>query len=37
MSWLIETEDLGKNYGDVKAVEHLSLRVAEARFTASWA
>ena len=25
----IETEDLGKNYGDVKAVEHLSLRVAE--------
>lgn len=25
----IETEDLGKSYGDVKAVEHLSLRVAE--------
>jgi ABC-2 type transport system ATP-binding protein len=25
----IETEDLGKCYGDVKAVEHLSLRVAE--------
>jgi ABC-2 type transport system ATP-binding protein len=29
MSWLIETEDLGKCYGDVRAVEHLSLRVAE--------
>lgn len=29
MSWLIETEDLGKNYGRVKAVEHLSIRVAE--------
>jgi ABC-2 type transport system ATP-binding protein len=25
----IETEDLGKRYGDVRAVEHLSLRVAE--------
>jgi ABC-2 type transport system ATP-binding protein len=25
----IETEDLGKDYGPVKAVEHLSLRVAE--------
>jgi ABC-2 type transport system ATP-binding protein len=25
----IETEDLGKRYGEVKAVEHLSLRVAE--------
>jgi len=25
----IETEDLGKHYRDVKAVEHLSLRVAE--------
>jgi ABC-2 type transport system ATP-binding protein len=25
----IETEDLGKHYGDVRAVEHLSLRVAE--------
>jgi len=25
----IETEDLGKSYGDVRAVEHLSLRVAE--------
>ncbi len=25
----IETEDLGKSYGDIKAVEHLSLRVAE--------
>jgi ABC-2 type transport system ATP-binding protein len=25
----IETEDLGKSYGDVKAVEHLCLRVAE--------
>jgi ABC-2 type transport system ATP-binding protein len=25
----IETEDLGKRYGDVGAVEHLSLRVAE--------
>jgi ABC-2 type transport system ATP-binding protein len=29
MNLQIETEDLGKNYGDVKAVEHLSLRVAE--------
>jgi len=25
----IETEDLGKRYGDITAVEHLSLRVAE--------
>ena len=29
MSWSIETENLGKCYGDVRAVEHLSLRVAE--------
>jgi ABC-2 type transport system ATP-binding protein len=29
MSLVIETEDLGKCYGDVRAVEHLSLRVAE--------
>lgn len=29
MNLAIETEDLGKHYGDVKAVEHLSLRVAE--------
>jgi ABC-2 type transport system ATP-binding protein len=29
MNLVIETEDLGKNYGDVRAVEHLSLRVAE--------
>jgi ABC-2 type transport system ATP-binding protein len=29
MNLLIETEDLGKRYGDVCAVEHLSLRVAE--------
>jgi ABC-2 type transport system ATP-binding protein len=29
MNLTIETEDLGKSYGDVKAVEHLSLRVAE--------
>lgn len=29
MNLPIETENLGKNYGDVKAVEHLSLRVAE--------
>ncbi len=29
MNWIIETDDLGKHYGDVKAVEHLSLRVAE--------
>ncbi len=29
MSWPIETEDLGKHYGDVRAVEQLSLRVAE--------
>jgi ABC-2 type transport system ATP-binding protein len=29
MSLSIETENLGKNYRDVRAVEHLSLRVAE--------
>jgi ABC-2 type transport system ATP-binding protein len=29
MTSIIETEDLGKSYGNVKAVEHLSLRVAE--------
>jgi ABC-2 type transport system ATP-binding protein len=29
MNTPILTEDLGKRYGDVKAVEHLSLRVAE--------
>jgi ABC-2 type transport system ATP-binding protein len=29
MHWLIETEDIGKCYGDVQAVEHLSLRVGE--------
>ena len=29
MTLAIETEDLGKRYGDVNAVEHLSLRVAE--------
>jgi ABC-2 type transport system ATP-binding protein len=29
MNWIIETENLGKRYGDVKAVEGLSLRVAE--------
>jgi ABC-2 type transport system ATP-binding protein len=29
MNMPIETEDLGKHYGDVRAVEHLSLRVAE--------
>ncbi len=29
MNLAIETEDLGKCYGDVTAVEHLSLRVAE--------
>jgi ABC-2 type transport system ATP-binding protein len=29
MNLTIETEDLGKCYGDVRAVEHLSLRVAE--------
>ena len=29
MNLSIETEDLGKHYGDVRAVEHLSLRVAE--------
>ena len=29
MNWVIETEDLGKCYGEVRAVEHLSLRVAE--------
>lgn len=29
MNLPIETEDLGKHYGNVKAVEHLSLRVAE--------
>ena len=29
MNWIIETENLGKRYGDVKAVEGLSLRVAQ--------
>ncbi|MGD0709425.1 MAG: ABC transporter ATP-binding protein [Anaerolineaceae bacterium] len=29
MKLIIETEDLGKRYGDITAVEHLSLRVAE--------
>jgi hypothetical protein len=29
MNLAIETEDLAKRYGDVTAVEHLSLRVAE--------
>jgi len=29
MNWTIETENLGKHYGDVSAVEGLSLRVAE--------
>ncbi len=29
MNLAIETEDLGKRYGDVTAVEHLSLRVTE--------
>jgi ABC-2 type transport system ATP-binding protein len=29
MNFPIETEDLGKRYGDVRAVEHLSLHVAE--------
>jgi len=29
MNLVIETEDLGKSYGDVRAVEHLSLRVTE--------
>ena len=29
MNWSIETENLGKCYGDVRAVEHLSLRVAD--------
>ena len=29
MNLSIETNDLGKRYGDVRAVEHLSLRVAE--------
>ena len=28
-NYLIETQNLGKRYGDVQAVEHLSLRVAE--------
>ena len=29
MNWTIETENLGKRYGDVRAVEGLSLRVAQ--------
>ena len=29
MNLAIETEELGKRYGDVTAVDHLSLRVAE--------
>ena len=34
MNLTIETEDLGKRYGDVRAVEHLSLRVAEGQIYA---
>ncbi len=34
MNLAIETEDLGKRYGDVRAVEHLSLRVAEGQIYA---
>jgi ABC-2 type transport system ATP-binding protein len=34
MNLTIETEDLGKSFGDVRAVEHLSLRVAEAEIYA---
>jgi ABC-2 type transport system ATP-binding protein len=29
MNWLIETDNLAKSFRDVRAVEHLSLRVAE--------
>ncbi len=29
MKWAIETQDLSKHYGKVKAVEHLNLQVAE--------
>ncbi len=29
LNLVIQTEDLGKRYGDVRAVDHLSLRVAE--------
>ena len=29
MNWIIETENLGKRYGNVRAVEGLSVRVAE--------
>ena len=29
MTWTIETDDIGKHYGDIKAVEHLSLQVEE--------
>jgi ABC-2 type transport system ATP-binding protein len=29
MNLAIETDNLGKHYGDVRAVEHLSLRVAQ--------
>src|SRR5512143_16418 len=29
MNWIIETENLSKHYREVKAVEQLSLRVAE--------
>ena len=29
MNWTIETEDLCKHYGEVKAVQHLSLKVGE--------
>jgi ABC-2 type transport system ATP-binding protein len=34
MNWTIETEDLGKRYGDVTAVDGLSLRVAEGKIYA---
>ncbi len=34
MKYSIETNDLGKRYGEVKAVQHLSLRVAEGKIYA---
>lgn len=34
MSWAVETEDLGKRYGKIRAVEHLSLRVAQGQIYA---
>ena len=33
---IIETKDLTKIYGDIRAVDHLNLTVDEERSSASW-